>query len=63
MYISFIVIKCWLCHLLCVSDFSPSCSGNGPKWVKVDEKRTLHDILKEPNLVIPGVPGIDNFPF
>ncbi|XP_019165711.1 PREDICTED: tetratricopeptide repeat protein 4 homolog isoform X2 [Ipomoea nil] len=38
---------------------STSCStslGNNPKWVKVDERRTLHNVLKEPNLVIPGVP-------
>ena len=26
--------------------------------MKVNEKRTLHDVLKEPNLVIPGIPGI-----
>lgn len=26
------------------------------KWMKVDERRSLHDILKEPNLVIPGNP-------
>jgi len=33
--------------------------GNDPsRWVKVNEKRTLHDVLKEPNLVIPGIPGI-----
>nr|XP_043636604.1 tetratricopeptide repeat protein 4 homolog [Erigeron canadensis] len=26
------------------------------KWVKVNEKRTLHAVLKEQNLVIPGIP-------
>lgn len=27
------------------------------KWVKVNEKRTLHDVLKEPNFIIQGIPG------
>ncbi|KAL0298124.1 UNVERIFIED_CONTAM: hypothetical protein Scaly_2570100 [Sesamum calycinum] len=31
-------------------------SGTGPKWVRVNEKRTLHDILKSPNIIIPGIP-------
>ncbi|PWA81560.1 Tetratricopeptide-like helical [Artemisia annua] len=26
------------------------------KWVNVNERRTLHAVLKEPNLVIPGIP-------
>ncbi|XP_024018429.1 tetratricopeptide repeat protein 4 homolog [Morus notabilis] len=26
------------------------------KWVKVNEKRTLHDVLKEPNFIIQGIP-------
>ncbi|XWS47054.1 hypothetical protein CRYUN_Cryun14cG0120400 [Craigia yunnanensis] len=26
------------------------------KWVKVNEKRTLHDVLKEPNFIIPMIP-------
>ncbi|KVH94303.1 Tetratricopeptide-like helical [Cynara cardunculus var. scolymus] len=26
------------------------------KWVKVNERRTLHAVLKEPNLIIPGIP-------
>ncbi|XP_076901895.1 uncharacterized protein LOC143556473 [Bidens hawaiensis] len=26
------------------------------KWVKVNERRTLHAVLKEPNFVIPGIP-------
>ncbi|KAI3678767.1 hypothetical protein L6452_38070 [Arctium lappa] len=28
------------------------------KWVKVNEKRTLHAVLKEPNFIIPGIPGL-----
>lgn len=32
-------------------------AGRDPsKWVKINEKRTLHDVLKEPNHVIPGIP-------
>ncbi|KAK7843972.1 tetratricopeptide repeat protein 4 like protein [Quercus suber] len=31
-------------------------SGEGSKWVKVGEKRTLHNVLKEPNFIIPGIP-------
>ncbi|KAK4436823.1 Tetratricopeptide repeat protein 4 [Sesamum alatum] len=31
-------------------------SGNGPKWVRVNEKKTLHDILKNPNIIVPGIP-------
>uniref|UniRef100_A0A5B7BD12 Cns1/TTC4 wheel domain-containing protein n=1 Tax=Davidia involucrata TaxID=16924 RepID=A0A5B7BD12_DAVIN len=32
-------------------------AGRGPsKWVKVNEKRTLNDVLKELNFVIPGIP-------
>ncbi|KAL7172670.1 hypothetical protein ACSBR2_032198 [Camellia fascicularis] len=32
-------------------------AGRGPsKWVKVNEKRTLYDVLKEPDFVIPGIP-------
>ncbi|XP_074279052.1 uncharacterized protein LOC141604183 [Silene latifolia] len=32
-------------------------AGRDPsRWVKVNEKRTLHDVLKEPNLVIPEIP-------
>ncbi|GAB2213701.1 hypothetical protein Droror1_Dr00018014 [Drosera rotundifolia] len=27
-----------------------------PKWVKVNEKRTLHDVLKSSDFIIPGVP-------
>lgn len=28
-----------------------------PKWVKVEEKTTLHDVVTNPNHIIPGVPG------
>ncbi|KAK9726456.1 hypothetical protein RND81_05G216500 [Saponaria officinalis] len=32
-------------------------AGRDPsRWVKVNEKRTLHDVLKEPNFVIPEIP-------
>ncbi|RVW53677.1 hypothetical protein CK203_069015 [Vitis vinifera] len=34
-----------------------NCKGSS-KWVKVNEKRTLNDVLKEPNLMIPGIPGL-----
>ncbi|XP_028765591.1 tetratricopeptide repeat protein 4 homolog isoform X1 [Neltuma alba] len=27
-----------------------------PKWVKVNEMTTLHDVLKDPNFIIPGIP-------
>ncbi|KAL2482628.1 Tetratricopeptide repeat (TPR)-like superfamily protein [Forsythia ovata] len=30
--------------------------GTGSKWVRVNEKRTLHDVLKDPNMIIPGIP-------
>ncbi|KAM7270435.1 hypothetical protein ACFE04_029649 [Oxalis oulophora] len=34
-----------------------SSKGNGPsKMVKVNEKRTLHDVLREANFIIPGIP-------
>lgn len=34
-----------------------SSAGKGSsKWVKVNEKRTLHDVLKEPNFIVPGIP-------
>lgn len=26
--------------------------------IKVNERRTLHDVLKEPNFVIPEIPGL-----
>lgn len=31
-------------------------SGSGPKWVKINERRTLHDILKNPDIIVPGIP-------
>ncbi|CAA0831770.1 Tetratricopeptide repeat (TPR)-like superfamily protein [Striga hermonthica] len=31
-------------------------SGDGPRWVKVNEKKTLHDILKNQDLIVPGIP-------
>ncbi|XP_020425414.1 uncharacterized protein LOC109946248 isoform X1 [Prunus persica] len=34
-----------------------SSAGKGSsKWVKVNEKRALHDVLKEPKFVIRGIP-------
>lgn len=36
---------------------SPSGQGSS-RWVKVNEKRKLHDVLKEPNFIIPGIPGL-----
>ncbi|KAF7804586.1 tetratricopeptide repeat protein 4-like protein [Senna tora] len=27
-----------------------------PKWIKVNERTTLHDVLKDPNFIIPGIP-------
>ncbi|KAK2986350.1 hypothetical protein RJ640_026614 [Escallonia rubra] len=41
------------------ADCSPNgvpAAGRGPKWVRVNEKRTLHDVLTDPNFVIPGIP-------
>ncbi|PKI41112.1 hypothetical protein CRG98_038640, partial [Punica granatum] len=32
-------------------------TGDGSsKWMEVNERRTLHDVLKEPNMIIPGIP-------
>ncbi|KAK7267469.1 hypothetical protein RIF29_20143 [Crotalaria pallida] len=31
-------------------------SMGSPKWINVNERRTLHDVLKEPNFIIPGIP-------
>ncbi|KAF3791277.1 Tetratricopeptide repeat protein [Nymphaea thermarum] len=32
-------------------------SPSGPrKWIKVDERKTLHDVLKKDNYIIPGIP-------
>ncbi|PON37131.1 hypothetical protein PanWU01x14_322520 [Parasponia andersonii] len=35
---------------------SHSISAGTSKWIKVNEKRTLHDVLKEPNFIIQGIP-------
>lgn len=32
------------------------------KWVEVNEKKTLHEVLKERNFVIPGIPGLHSVP-
>ncbi|KAK7277466.1 hypothetical protein RJT34_22479 [Clitoria ternatea] len=37
-----------------VEDFKQQMGS--PRWIKVNERRTLHDVLKEPNLVICGIP-------
>ncbi|KAK7318616.1 hypothetical protein RJT34_03319 [Clitoria ternatea] len=29
-------------------------SRGSPRWIKVNERRTLHDVLKEPNLAFVG---------
>ncbi|XP_057804875.1 uncharacterized protein LOC131020197 [Salvia miltiorrhiza] len=31
-------------------------SGNGSNWVKINERRTLHDILKNSDIIVPGIP-------
>lgn len=33
-----------------------SAAGGPSKWVKVNEKSTLHGVLKDPKFVIPGIP-------
>ncbi|KAL8224989.1 hypothetical protein R6Q57_017546 [Mikania cordata] len=35
-----------------------SVGNNRSKWVKVNERRTLHAVLAESNLVVPGIPGL-----
>ncbi|KAL4558616.1 hypothetical protein LXL04_036817 [Taraxacum kok-saghyz] len=35
---------------------SSASSVGGSKWVKVNERRTLHSVLNEEKLVIPGIP-------
>lgn len=35
---------------------TPSVGDSRSKWVKVNERITLHAVLKEPNYVIPGIP-------
>ncbi|KAL2900333.1 Tetratricopeptide repeat protein 4-like protein [Bienertia sinuspersici] len=38
------------------SDIIEDFCANSSKWVRIYEKKTLYDVLKEPNLVIPGIP-------
>ena len=46
--------------------YAPACDNfirhysgkRSSKWVKVNEKRTLHDVLKEPDFIIQGIPGM-----
>lgn len=37
-------------------DFPYSSSAGSSIWVKLNEKRTLHDVLKESNFIIPMIP-------
>ncbi|PSR86399.1 Tetratricopeptide repeat protein [Actinidia chinensis var. chinensis] len=37
-------------------DHRTTAGGSSAKWVKVNEKRALYDVLKEPNFIIPGIP-------
>ncbi|XP_062079501.1 uncharacterized protein LOC133783938 [Humulus lupulus] len=37
-------------------DSNHGTSSGSSKWIKVDEKRTLHNVLKEPNFIIQGIP-------
>lgn len=39
-----------------VQDSNGLSSSGSSKWIKVNEKRTLHDVLKEPNFIIQGIP-------
>ncbi|XP_075517133.1 uncharacterized protein LOC142551659 [Primulina tabacum] len=39
-----------------VVNHTSAANGNGPKWVRVDERKTLLEILKGPNFIIPGIP-------
>uniref|UniRef100_A0A166FKG0 Uncharacterized protein n=2 Tax=Daucus carota subsp. sativus TaxID=79200 RepID=A0A166FKG0_DAUCS len=38
-----------------VNDVNSNGQGRS-KWIKVNEKRTLYDVLREPNFLIPGIP-------
>ncbi|XP_074348348.1 uncharacterized protein LOC141687090 [Apium graveolens] len=38
-----------------VDDINSSGQGHS-KWIKVNEKRTLYDVLREPNFLTPGIP-------
>ncbi|XP_059660193.1 uncharacterized protein LOC132306699 [Cornus florida] len=37
-------------------DHGNSGGRSSSKWVKINEKRTLHDVLKEPDFIILGIP-------
>ncbi|KAG6571554.1 Tetratricopeptide repeat protein 4-like protein, partial [Cucurbita argyrosperma subsp. sororia] len=39
-----------------VEDSNHITSASSSKWIKVDEKTTLHDVLKKPNHIMPGIP-------
>ncbi|KAK4344710.1 hypothetical protein RND71_034886 [Anisodus tanguticus] len=30
--------------------------ADAARWIKINEKRTLHNVLKEPRCVVPGIP-------
>lgn len=47
-------------HWLKRTDFHFIGQGRS-KWIKVNEKRTLYDVLREPNFIIPGIPGMLSF--
>uniref|UniRef100_A0A1S3BHV4 Cns1/TTC4 wheel domain-containing protein n=1 Tax=Cucumis melo TaxID=3656 RepID=A0A1S3BHV4_CUCME len=38
------------------SNHTTSANKGSSKWIKVHERRTLHNVLKEPNYIIPGIP-------
>ncbi|KAL3531176.1 hypothetical protein ACH5RR_010498 [Cinchona calisaya] len=31
--------------------------GGGKRWIKVNERRRLYDVLKDPNHIVPGIPA------
>lgn len=39
-----------------ISPYGIPIAKGSSKWVKVNERRTLYDVLREPNCVIPGIP-------
>ncbi|XP_061368592.1 uncharacterized protein LOC133311553 isoform X2 [Gastrolobium bilobum] len=39
-----------------VGDEEKDAIEGSPKWIRVNERRSLHDVLKEPNCIIPGIP-------
>lgn len=56
-YISLFYLKFIYIYIIFFFFLSPSGQGSS-RWVKVNEKRKLHDVLKEPNFIIPGIPGL-----